>query len=94
MSTGDESSPGNYGLKDQSMAIKWVHENIFSFGGDPIRITVLGHNSGGRTLLYTFFRQFIFVNIKLTRGFYFQPLVPNCTPFRHKALHISILEQA
>lgn len=37
LSTEDENAPGNFGLKDQSMILKWVHENIEQFGGDPNR---------------------------------------------------------
>ncbi|NWH36393.1 CEL lipase, partial [Chloropsis hardwickii] len=33
LSTGDENLPGNYGLKDQHMAIAWVKRNIRAFGG-------------------------------------------------------------
>lgn len=33
LSTGDENMSGNFALKDQAMAIKWVSENIAAFGG-------------------------------------------------------------
>lgn len=39
--------PGNYGLKDQVEAMRWVRENIMEFNGDPNRVTIAGGSSGG-----------------------------------------------
>ena len=41
---------GNYGLFDQLCAIRWVHDNISSFGGDAENITVMGQSAGAMSV--------------------------------------------
>ncbi|KAK4884208.1 hypothetical protein RN001_000479 [Aquatica leii] len=55
LSTEDEVVPGNNGLKDQIMALKWIQDNIKYFGGNPNSVTLTGLSAGGASVHYHYF---------------------------------------
>ena len=46
LSLNNEVLPGNAGLKDQVMALRWINRNIGQFGGDPENVTIFGESAG------------------------------------------------
>lgn len=49
---GNEEKPANLGMFDLIEALKWIKNNIISFGGDPENITLFGQSSGGDAIAH------------------------------------------
>lgn len=77
---GIEDAPGNMGMFDQHLAIRWIKENIEFFGGNPDSLTLFGESAGGGS---TSFHLISPTSRNLTRRFIMQSGTAN-TPWSFK----------
>ncbi|XKL67712.1 hypothetical protein PGB90_003203 [Kerria lacca] len=74
LSLGNNIISGNYGLKDQIHALKWIQKNIKAFGGNPDKVTLFGHSAGAiSTNLHMF--------SPLSKGLYHQAIMQSGSAF-------------
>ena len=50
LSSESGNGSGTYGMQDMIAGLKWVEDNITSFGGDPSNVTIIGHSAGGAAI--------------------------------------------
>jgi para-nitrobenzyl esterase len=46
---------GNYAYLDQNAALKWIHNNIARFGGDPAKVVIMGQSAGASSVTQQMF---------------------------------------
>lgn len=66
----------NLSIEDQMLALRWIRDNIRSFGGDPNRVTLFGQSAGGNAIAHILsrpdseglFHQVVLQSASLGRG--------------------------
>jgi para-nitrobenzyl esterase len=81
-------SSGNYVIMDAIAAIRWVHDNIERFGGDPGNVTVFGQSGGAHVTSFL-------VTSPLTRGLIHRAIAESgaVAQFNRPILNLKQLEQ-
>ncbi|GHC33118.1 carboxylic ester hydrolase [Kushneria pakistanensis] len=86
--TGDR--PANLGLLDMIAALRWISDNIATFGGDPDNVTLFGESAGGDAIAHL-------MTADETRGLFHRAILQSAplgiTPGRH-GMHTAMARAA
>ncbi|KAL8568630.1 hypothetical protein ACOMHN_063702 [Nucella lapillus] len=77
--TDEANAPGNQGLMDQVMALKWIHDNVANFGGMNESITLFGESAGA---VCTGFH----LMSPLSMNFFSRAIMQSASPLAHWAV--------
>ncbi|XP_076330567.1 acetylcholinesterase-1-like isoform X2 [Tachypleus tridentatus] len=75
---GTEDAPGNMGLHDQYLALLWIKNNIFAFGGNPDKITIFGESAGAMSVSFHLLSPLsrgLFNRAILQSGSFYNPII-------------------
>ena len=84
---------GNLGLHDQYLALKWVKENISSFGGDPDNVTLMGESAGAMSAMCHIVSPFsagLFHRVFASSGTFLNALLHNDRSPKNYAISLAI----
>ncbi|KAK9685539.1 Carboxylesterase family [Popillia japonica] len=87
LSTEDEAVPGNNGLKDQVLALEWIHNNILYFGGNPNSVTLTGLSAGAASVHFHYLSP-------LSRGLFHRGISMSGTALGPSKMQENALEKA
>ncbi|XP_015176907.1 PREDICTED: esterase E4-like isoform X1 [Polistes dominula] len=87
LATGDSYAPGNLGLKDQVVALRWVKRNIAAFGGDPNCVTIGGYSAGATSVV-------LHMLSPMSKGLFHKAIVMSGSPTKLKSYERDQLDLA